>query len=237
MSSINRNYPVSTAQPVIVNSGYRHIFSPLPCPFWNALKQYATLLKLKRRSILYQTGDIAKSIYLVEEGLVLLSNIFRDGREIGQVILPQGSLFGEQEIINKNTRIHQATALTNCKIWMLTEKNFIRQVNITPDISYYLAKTMSARLQRSELRLGYFSTHDVAQRLAQLLLELAETAGNMDESGLILSPCPTHCELASLIVATRETVSLVMGEFRRKRLISFDRRKLQILEYAALHKY
>jgi CRP-like cAMP-binding protein len=216
---------------------YRHIFTPPPSHFWETLIKQATTINLNRRSHFYHIGDQANEVYLVSEGLLLLSSLFEDGRELGQVILSHGCIFGEQEIINNTPRIHQAMALTDCKIYIVKELDFNYLINSSPEFSLYLAQIMSARLQRSELRLGYFASHNVAQRLAQLLLELADAAGGRDKSSLYLSPCPTHGELSNILVSTRETISLIMGEFRRKKMISFDRRQINFLNKSALAQY
>ena len=76
--------------------------------------------------------------------------------------------------------------------------------------------------------------YDVAQRLRYLLLELVETGDCQDNNRLYLNPCPTHQDLATLIAYSRETVSTIMGDLRRQKIIEFNRRELLILNKTAL---
>ncbi len=227
----------TAADPGPHQAGYQHIFHPLPCPCLKNLAAMASEVKIPRRTIVYRAGDPAKAVFLIGEGLITLSSLFREGRELGQVILSQGNLFGEQEIISRTPRFYQASALTDCTIAKINRADFIRIMQDKPEFSFFVAQVMSSRLYRSELRLDYFSYHTISQRLARLLIELVQTVGHEDKTGMVISPSPTHRELATLLVSTRETISLVMGEFRRDKLIAFDRQRLYILDKNRLAEY
>src|SRR5205085_3843046 len=68
------------------------------------------------------------------------------------------------------------------------------------------------------------------ERILALLLELVEShgepAGNYWEIRLQLS----HQELSNLIGATRETVTVTLGQLQRERLIQVHRRRILVLD-------
>jgi CRP/FNR family cyclic AMP-dependent transcriptional regulator len=71
---------------------------------------------------------------------------------------------------------------------------------------------------------------DVNSKLAELLLKLAKSHGVEDERGTLVAMKMTHQEMANLIGSTRETVSLTLSQFKRKKLISTDARKVIITD-------
>ena len=71
-------------------------------------------------------------------------------------------------------------------------------------------------------------------KLAELLLTLAGQYGVEDSRGTLLSLKITHQEMANLIGATRETVSLTLSQFKRQRLIDTDGRRMIVADFAAL---
>jgi CRP/FNR family transcriptional regulator len=67
-----------------------------------------------------------------------------------------------------------------------------------------------------------------------LVLELAESHGQPSSKGLEINLHLSHQELASLIGATRETVTLTLGRLQKEKLIQVERRKITILDLERL---
>ncbi len=204
---------------------------------WCQLKSLAYPREIYRHEKIYLLGDLAKEIYLLDNGVVMLSSLLNDGRELGHCVLSKESFFGEMEILNSSPRIHTATALKGGVMWCICGSKFKQLMQSSVELSYELAITMSDRLQRSESRVEKLACYDVAQRLRYLLLELVETGDCQDNNRLHLTPCPTHQDLATLIASTRETVSTIMGGLRRRKIIEFNRRELLILNKTALMEW
>ena len=89
---------------------------------------------------------------------------------------------------------------------------------------------------RLAMRLGLVSLHGARSRLAGLLLELAGRFGVRDSEGLIIDLRLTHRELAALIGATRETVSVAMLELRQAGLVRADGRRSVVLDAEGLRR-
>jgi len=198
------------------------------------LKSLGYSREILRHETIYRLGDAPREVYLVDNGVVMLSSLLNDGRELGHCVISADGFFGETEILNDTPRMHSATVLKNGALWCICAEKFKDLMQSSVDFSYELAKTMSQRLQRSEARVETLACFDVAQRLRYLLLELAETEGRSENNKLYLTPCPTHQDLATLIVSTRETVSTILGDLRRRKIIEFNRRELHILNKTAL---
>ena len=72
---------------------------------------------------------------------------------------------------------------------------------------------------------------DVPGRIARLLIDLVDEAGNET-----IEKALTHQTIAQMIGASRETVSRAMKEFQDAGLISVARRRITIADRDALEK-
>ena len=71
-------------------------------------------------------------------------------------------------------------------------------------------------------------------RLASLFLELSKTFGVRDSRGVIINLKLTHKEIASLIGATRETVSFAMIDLRKDQLIESEGKRVILIDEPGL---
>ena len=201
------------------------------------MKDNAVVKSYKRHDTIYFAGDVADTVYLVMNGLVMLSNLQHNGQEIGQSIVPPLSTFGELEVLNQTQRDQQATCLSDCQVCLIPAGIFDQLLGDSAKFARQIAKLNSQRQRRSECRQAYLAYLDVPHRLAQLLLELAYGIGHETPGGRHFRPCLTHQDMATMIVSSRETVSSVMSEFRRYKIINFDRKSVVIINEQALANY
>ena len=98
------------------------------------------------------------------------------------------------------------------------------------DVMLYITKLLGFRRRRIENRLRNILFRSNRDRIVALLLELLEShgerLGNYWEIRLQLS----HQELSNLIGATRETVTLTLGQLQREKLVLVRRRRVIILD-------
>ncbi len=213
-----------------------NIFTDSPSPYWSELIEKSTVKKFKRREMIYLDGDNTENVYLVISGLVMLSKLQKNGIEIGQSIIIPLCTFGELEVLNQTAREQQAIALSDCKLYIMPADLFDTLSKSSAKFSHNIARLISQRHRRSDSRLACIAINGVPQRLAKLLLEMARTIGHKDNNGYHFSPCFTHQDMATLIVSSRETVCSIMSDFRRLKIIKFDRKHVSIINVDALSK-
>jgi len=81
-------------------------------------------------------------------------------------------------------------------------------------------------------------SHSVPEKLARLILEWAAAKGQdaKNQKPVSIRAPFTHEEIAELIGASRETVTRLLSDFKRKGMISFNDATLTILDRDALEK-
>ena len=97
-----------------------------------------------------------------------------------------------------------------------------------------MTRLMIVRRRELENKVEALVFRDVSSKLAELLVKLAAEYGVDDARGTLVALKITHQELANLIGSTRETVSLTLSQFKRKRLIATEGRKVIISDAEAL---
>jgi CRP-like cAMP-binding protein len=75
---------------------------------------------------------------------------------------------------------------------------------------------------------------DVPQRLARKLMELAQSYGLVEDTGVRINMPLTQSDLASLIGATRESINKSLRDFRLREWIHVHQGQIIILDPEAL---
>jgi len=98
-----------------------------------------------------------------------------------------------------------------------------------PKVGLRFLEQVSARLLETEAVVQDFAFKSVPARLAGALLRLMDTAQDQ-----IINA--SHQELADMIAAYRETVTLALDDFQARGLVRLGRRSIQILDLPALEE-
>ena len=114
------------------------------------------------------------------------------------------------------------------------QHHFEELIHSHPSLGLAMTRLMIVRRRELENKVEALVFRDVSSKLAELLVKLAGEYGVDDARGTLVALKITHQELANLIGSTRETVSLTLSQFKRKRLIQTEGRKVIISDTEAL---
>ena len=188
-----------------------------------------------KKDLIYLPGDVSDQVYLLKEGRVKISKLSEDGREITLVILEPGEIFGESALINdKETRSTVAEALENAYLCVISRKDFEEFINDKPELALSVTKLIGFRRRQIENMLEDLVFRGVHERLAILLLRLAERHGKEVDGKNLIDISLTHYDYANLIGSTRETTTACLNDFKREGLIEFQKRKVVIINEKGL---
>lgn len=207
-----------------------NLFSGMSETEMKELENITRMEAIKKREPIYLPGDPGDSVFLLKSGKVKVSKGSEDGREITIAILEPGEIFGEVEVLDDSLRDTIAEALDDTYICVIKREDFESLLKRRPDLSFKLTKLMGLRLKRIESHIENLVFKDVPARLAHLLLDFSKKFGVKEGDGIRIGLRITHQEIANLIGSTRETVSMTLGEFRRRGFIALEGRKILILK-------
>ena len=181
--------------------------------------------------IFYHADDPAEVLFVLKEGEVILSRVNEDGKRLITATLEAGTIFGEMPILGQRLQNSQAEALTECLICSLSRRDVISLINKYPVVAVRFAEVLSMRLESAEERLEEMAFNGLRERLASLLLRLADETdwrGNLMIKGL------THQHLAEILGSYRETITATLNEFKADGLIETGRKKIIITDVDGL---
>ncbi len=186
----------------------------------------ATVQTFRSRQVIYLPGDKALGVHLLSTGRVKVSKVTRDGKELTLAYRTGGDFFGEACLLEAGPRAEMVEAMETTTTVAVEREALDRVVATHAPIARQLARLLMARQRDLETKLEQLVFKDVGSKLADLLLKLGTEHGVQKRRGLVVDLRITHQEMANLIGATRETVSLTLSQFKRKGFIDTDGRKV-----------
>lgn len=199
-----------------------------------ALEQYSRMRKYPKGSSIYLPTDLSDSAFLLAEGRVRMCATTPEGKQSILAFVEPGELFGELAIVDTNQREERAEAVLNSTVILLPGDQLRRLMEEAPGVALGVTKLIGLRRKRVERRLRSLLFRSNRERLSQLLIDLAEQYGNATTAGIELAIKLSHQDLASIIGATRETVTTVLGELQNEGLVRIERQKLTLLDLRRL---
>ncbi|MDH4347082.1 MAG: Crp/Fnr family transcriptional regulator [Thermoleophilia bacterium] len=182
-------------------------------------------------SVILFEDDPGDSLFVVRDGRVKVVLVAEDGREVILGILGVGEHFGELSLIDDQPRSAHVVAMEDSGLLVLRREDFKRRVEANPAVAWALLIELSHRLRRADDKIGSLVLLDVPGRIARVLLDAANEGG----AELIEKPL-THQTIANVIGASRETVSRAMRDFVEAGWITTERRRIRVMDRAALEK-
>jgi CRP/FNR family transcriptional regulator, cyclic AMP receptor protein len=188
-----------------------------------------------KREMIYFPEDSGQTVLLLARGRVKIKTVTPDGRETIFAFIEAGEVFGELALVDAEPRQEFAEAVEDSLVLALPREDILWLMGQRPDVALHITKLLGFRRRRIENRLRNTLFRSTRERIVGLLLELLQTHGGRTPNGgweirLKLS----HQDLANLIGATRESVTLALGRLQRDRLIAVQRRLISVPDRARL---
>ncbi|KIZ34881.1 MULTISPECIES: Crp/Fnr family transcriptional regulator [Rhodopseudomonas] len=191
-----------------------------PLLFLGRMGAGKTISKYSRDQVIFAQGDVAESVFYIQEGRVKVVVLSEQGKEAVVGILAQGQFFGEGCLNGHQVRISTTIAMEDCVITAITKPAMLAMLHAEPAFADLFMKYLLTRNSRIEEDLIDQLFNSSEKRLARLLLLLA----NFGKDGNP-QPIAAHISqetLAEMIGTTRSRVSFFMNKFRKLGLIDYN---------------
>jgi CRP-like cAMP-binding protein len=184
--------------------------------------------------VIYLAGDPAGKMFVVADGKVKLMQHTLSGKDVMFDVLIQGDFFGSFSLLGDDEYPETAIAQTQCCVLSIGSEEFRVLLGEFPAVSINVIDIMSERLRSAQEMIRQLSAFSVEQRIAHVLLKLAEKLGEQGEPGLLIQLPLSRSDLAEMVGTTTETASRVMSRFQNDGLIQSGRRWVSITDVAGL---
>jgi len=189
-----------------------------------------------RGRILFRPGEASDTVLLLVDGRVRLSRSSRDDREYLVSWREPLEIIADAMICGSPAQRETAEVVSDAVLLSLPLRLVRKAVDGDSVVAARLLHAVAHRRWELEDHVERLLFRTVQSRLAERILGLAEQYGKPDARGTLVAVKVTHAEISRSIGATRETVTLTLGTFRRRGMIDFDRRRIVVKDTARLQK-
>ena len=189
---------------------------------------------LPKGAILFRKGDLANSVVLLCRGQAKLLSTSREGKLLILRVAVPGDLVGLGAVVSGGRHEFTAEIVENAVVKSIQKTEFLAFLQRHRQANVGVAQILSR-----EYKAAFFDVrpltpaHSAAGRLASIILEFSRDTGH-EESGSSFTMALTHQDLASLAGTSRETVTRVLGSFKRQRLICIRDTSVTVLNPGSL---
>lgn len=216
----------------VKTTAWSELFSLLPAGVRAKVESQVRVLRAQRGRTIIAAGTRSTDVFVISEGKVQIVLYSSSGREVSVRDLEAGELFGELSAIDGRPRSASVVALTDVRLRLLSRADFLFGIESSAAAGIWLARRLGSEVRRLTERVFELSALNVQARLHCELLRLACLSGE----GLVISPAPTHAELASRIGSHREAVTREIRMLAQLKIIRAGRRSLEFLDLDRLRQ-
>jgi CRP-like cAMP-binding protein len=186
---------------------------------------------------IFFAGDTAERLYVVADGNVTLKQHTLMGQDVLLDVLKPGEFFGSLAILGDDEYSETAVAQTQCCVISIGADEFRGILQDYPRVAIKVIDIMAERLKAAHEMIRQLSKHSVEQRLAHVLLKLADKLGQEKDVGLLIQLPLSRADLAEMIGTTTESASRVMSQFQKEGLVRTGRLWIAITNQEGLLAY
>lgn len=183
---------------------------------------------------LFRQGDTHAGIWLIERGTVRTFYVSPTGREITLALWTPGHFVGGPEVFGGGSHVWSADVHEDAEVLYLTGGKIRALVETMPRFALCLIEGLVAKGKCYSALVQMLGTRSVTERLAQLLIIFADTSGRREGNRLVIERKLTHDQLAAIVGATRQWVTMTLDKFQKRGLISVSRQCIVVENYDLL---
>ena len=185
-----------------------------------------------RDEIIFRQGDESREIYIVLKGKIRIFKISPSGNETSITIFAAHDIIGEQAAIANRPRNASAKAIGAVGLLCMSQDRFLYHLEMIPRMALNLARLLSQKIDWTASFAESIAQFDAAGRLLHILLYYTERYGQAVEPGkqYRVDLSLNQTDLASMVGARREWINRLLGDWRRRGLLEYDRGIITILD-------
>ena len=203
---------------------------------WEKVTDLFSERQYQKDDYIFLEGEAPEALYIIKTGKVKVLRHSTDGKDVVLRVGGVGHLLGTVAVFDGGGYPGTAQVIEECTALVIARNDCLTLVNRYPVFALAVISDLGARLRSSAEQIRSLAVERVEQRIARILLKLAETAGTDSPEGRVIEMPFTRQDVADMTGTTVETAIRVMSKFRRQELIKTRRGKVVLVELAALQE-
>lgn len=193
--------------------------------------------RYRKDEFIFREGDPATSFHILKAGTVKCVKTSSEGRQVTLKVLMPGDLFCcDAAVLDNGTHPGCAQPMGDVSVLSLSKESYSELLRRNPEAALQVIQYLGARLNEAQETAKVLALNPAEQRLAALLVKLADRAGLREGNHVRLTVRLTRQDLADMVGMTVETATRIMGRFKRDKLVSGTAKSLVIRNLARLQQ-
>lgn len=183
-------------------------------------------------AVILKEGEPGGALYFLTEGVARLVKTYSNSKEATPRLLTTWDVFGDVAFGGEVRQQARVEAVTACKVVKVPKPFLERVIRSRPEAALKLMTLLEFRLVQYQDFVQRLLPRRTEARLASLLMTVVRgTSGERN-----LCPYSTPADLAQMVASTRESVSSVLKDLRRRGVLRTDRGRIVVLKPDELAK-
>jgi CRP/FNR family cyclic AMP-dependent transcriptional regulator len=181
-------------------------------------------------SLLFVEGEEPRGVFILCSGRAKLTTSSTEGKTLIVKIAEPGEVLGASATILGKPYEVSAETIEPSQLNFIKREDFLKYLNTHAEACLHTAQQLSEKYhsaQREIRSLGLSQT--TSEKLARLLLDWCERGGEQTTKGIRIKVLLTHEEIAQMIGTTRETVTRLLSDFKKKKIVDVKGSSLFVL--------
>jgi CRP/FNR family cyclic AMP-dependent transcriptional regulator len=210
------------------------IFCDLDAQAFEQLGRYAKHSTLKRGATIFSKGDPGNSLIAVISGTVKISISSPDGRSAILNLIGAGEIFGEVAVLDGQARTADATANTNCEIFVIDRREFLPFVRSQPALAMKFIELLCTRLRWTSDQVEQVILQNLPGRLASALIRLTERHKMAQGGGRTI--VVTQQEISEMVGMSRESINKQLRAWAVRNWVRLEHGAIVVLDVESLQE-
>lgn len=193
--------------------------------------------KLTADTVLMHEGDPTNHVLVLLSGWVRVYRTTPDGQVVLLALRGPGDVIGDIAALLDWPRTATVDSMQDTDFVQYRHDEFLACVHERPALGFALMKQMAARLRDADAARVDFAALDVAQRVAALLVHLADMHGTMTEHGVAVGMPLTQQDIANRVGGSLRAVARAVAMFRERGILITGRREFVLPEPGVLRSF
>ncbi|WP_412759227.1 Crp/Fnr family transcriptional regulator [Neobacillus mesonae] len=185
--------------------------------------------KIERGSFLFQEGGQAEELFIIQSGILQLSKIIPDGRELTLRMCNSGDFVGELNLFSPGSRyLLSARVIESGEVAVIMKDELEEKLSQDLPLAFEFIRWMSLQYRKTQTKFRDLVLHGKKGALYSTLIRICNSYGINTKHGILINIPLTNQELANFCGTSREVVNRLLSDLRKNGIISISKGAITI---------
>jgi len=200
------------------------------------LQQIRSTASYPTGAVLFVEGQAPRGVFVLCQGRAKLTASSADGKTLILKMVEPGEVLGLGATVSGRNYEATVELLEPSQANFIRRDDFLKYLKEHGEVALRVAQQLSQNYHSAYEEIRFLGlSHSTAEKVARLLLEWSQK-GQAGKDGVRMKVTLTHEEIAQMIGTSRETVTRVFSDFKKRKLIEIKGSTLVIRNKPALEQ-